>query len=160
MKSIVIGAALLVSSSAVLAGAAGGPNCGWGNMLLEGKTGLANHMFALTTNGTSGNATFGMTFGTNGCSVEGPLTYGGESMVWFNGILDEYSTDVALGDGEALEAVAVMIGVQATDRAHFNELMHENFALLFPTTETTGQDVMNSMVAVMAKDEKLKKYVA
>jgi len=159
MLTRIIGATLLVCSSTAIADAPGGPNCGWGNMILEGKTGLANHMFALTTNGTSGNATFGMTFGTNGCSVEGPLTYGGDSMVWFDGILDEYSTDVALGNGEALEAVAVMIGVQTEDRAHFNEVMHENFALLFPSIDATAQDVMNSMVIVMAEDEKLNKYV-
>ena len=159
MKKILAGAFLLACSSTSFADAPGGPNCGWGNMLLEGKTGLVNHMFALTTNGTSGNATFGMTFGTNGCSVEGPLTYGGDSMVWFDGILDEYSTAVALNQGEALEAVAVMIGVEPTDRARFNDVMHENFALLFPTTETTSQEVLNSMVAVMAEDETLKKYV-
>ncbi len=159
MKNRVAGALLLACSSTAFADAPGGPNCGWGNMLLEGKTGLVNHMFALTTNGSSGNGTFGMTFGTNGCSVDGPLTYGGESMVWFDGILDEYSTDVALGQGEALEAVAVMIGVESNDRAHFSEVMHQNFALLFPTTETTGQEVLDSMVAVMSQDDVLKKYV-
>ncbi|MEE9334439.1 MAG: DUF3015 domain-containing protein [Granulosicoccaceae bacterium] len=159
MKKVLASAILLACSSTTFADAPGGPTCGWGNMLLEGKTGLVNHMFALTTNGTSGNATFGMTFGTNGCSVEGPLTYGGDSLVWFDGILDEYSTDVALGHGEALEAVAVMIGVEPTDRTRFNDIMHENFALLFPTTETTSQEVLDSMVAVMAEDEKLKKYV-
>lgn len=159
MKAKLIGATLLLTSSVALADAPGGPNCGWGNMILEGKTGLVNHMFALTTNGTSGNATFGMTLGTNGCSVEGPLTYGGESMVWFNNILDEYSTDVALGHGEALNAVAVMIGVEPEDRGHFNDTMHENFALLFPNTETTGQEVLDSMVVVMADDATLRKYV-
>lgn len=159
MKSKLIGAVLLLSGSVALADAPGGPNCGWGNMILEGKTGLANHMFALTTNGTSGNATFGMTLGTNGCDVEGPLTYGGESMVWFNNILDEYSTDVALGHGEALNAVAVMIGVEPEDRSHFNDVMHDNFTQLFPSTDTTGQEVLDSMVLVMAEDDTLKKYV-
>ncbi len=160
MKKILASALLLACSSTTFADAPGGPNCGWGNMLLEGKTGLANHMLALTTNGTSGNATFGMTFGTNGCNVEGPLTYGGDSLVWFDGILDEYSTAVAMGHGEALEAVAAMIGVEQTDRARFNNVMHENFALLFPSTETTSQEVLDSMVAVMAEDEKLKKYIS
>ncbi|MBX2837915.1 MAG: DUF3015 domain-containing protein [Gammaproteobacteria bacterium] len=159
MKARLIGAMLLIGSGSALADAPGGPNCGWGNMLLEGKTGLVNHMLALTTNGTSGNATFGMTFGTNGCSVEGPLTYGGESMVWFNGILDEYSTDVALGHGEALNAVAVMIGVAPEDRTHFNAVMHENFEQLFPSTDTTGQEVLDTMVAVMSEDQLLNKYV-
>ncbi len=159
MKMKLIAASMLAFSATAMADAPGGPNCGWGNMLLEGKTGLANHMLALTTNGTSGNATFGMTFGSNGCSVEGPLTYGGDSLVWFDGVLDEYSTAVAMGHGEALEAVAVMMGVQATDRSHFNDVMHENFTSLFPSTEVTSQEVLDNMVVLMSSDEKLQKYV-
>ena len=160
MKSRILGALLLTASTSAMAVAPGGPNCGWGNMLLEGKSGLANHMFALTTNGTSGNGTFGMTFGTNGCSVDGELTYGGDRIAWFNGILDEYSTDVALGHGEALTAVAVMVGVAEQDRQHFNNTMHENFSALFPSTETTGQQVLDTMIQVMANDELLSKYVS
>ncbi len=159
MKKTIAGVLLLGFSSTTFAVAPGGPGCGWGNMLLEGKSGLAMHMFAGTTNGTWGNATFGMTFGTNGCSVDGALTYGGNSLVWFDGVLDEYSTDVAMGHGEALGAVAVMIGVEPADRAHFGEVMHDNFEVLFPTTETTAQEVLNTMIVVMANDETLKKYV-
>jgi hypothetical protein len=38
-------------------------------MLFEGQRGTPAHFLASTTNGTSGNATFGMTSGTNGCST-------------------------------------------------------------------------------------------
>ena len=160
MKLRLIGALLLTASSSAMAVAPGGPNCGWGNMLLEGKSGLANHIIAITTNGTSGNATFGMTFGTNGCNVDGELTYGGDRIAWFNNILDEYSTDVAVGHGEALTAVAVMVGIEEHDRAHFNAKMQQNFASLFPSTDTTGQQVLDTMIQVMAEDDTLSKYVS
>ncbi len=160
MKKILACSVLLAATSSSFAAAPGGPNCGWGNMLLEGQTGLVTHILAGTTNGTSGNATFGMTFGTNGCSVDDPLTYGGEKMVWFDNILDQFSTDVAQGNGEALNAVAVMMGVEQQDRTQFDALMHENFAQLFPNETVTSQEVLNSMVAVMSNDTVMSKYVS
>ncbi len=129
-------------------------------MLLEGKNGLVMHILAGTTNGTSGNATFGMTFGTNGCSVNGNLSYGGEQMVWFDNILDQFTTDVAQGSGETITAVAVMMGVESQDRNRFNRLMHENFTTLFPNENVTSQKVLDSMVTVMANDKVMSKYVA
>ena len=159
MKKTVLSTILLGVSTLALADAPGGPNCGWGNLLLEGQSGLPSHLSASSTNGTSGNATFGMTFGTNGCSVDGALTYSGDSLVWFDKVLDEYSTDVAVGQGETLDAVAVMVGVQAEDRGHFGELMHENFSLLFPKTDVSSQEVLDSMLALMSRDSTLSKYV-
>ena len=160
MKKILLCSVLLAASTSSYAAAPGGPNCGWGNMLLEGSNGLVMHMLAATTNGTSGNATFGMTFGTNGCSVDEPLTYGGNRMVWFDNILDQFSTDVAQGSGEALNAVAVMMGVEQQDRPHFDALMHENFAQLFPSETVTSQEVLDSMVVVMSNDTVMSKYVS
>jgi len=159
MKITLAAALLLATSHSAMAVAPGGENCGWGNMILEGKSGLANHMLAATTNGTSGNATFGMTFGTNGCSVDGELTYGGERLAWFDNILDEYSTAVAIGHGEALNAVAVMMGIEQQDRLHFDAVMHNNFEQLFPAVDTTAQQVLDSMLVLMAEDATLSKYV-
>ena len=66
MKRILLGTLFTVVSINAMAEAPGGPNCGWGNMLFEGQRGTPAHFLASTTNGTSGNATFGMTSGTNG----------------------------------------------------------------------------------------------
>ena len=103
MKKVIFSAVLLAASSTANAAAPGGPGCGWGNMLFEGQNGPV-HIIATTTNGTSGNKTFGMTSGTNGCSMDGKLTYGGKSMI--SSIMDRFSEDVAQGNGEALDAVA------------------------------------------------------
>ena len=50
--------------------AAGDTGCGVGTMIFKGKSGLAPHVLAVTTNGTFGNQTFGMTSGTLGCNVD------------------------------------------------------------------------------------------
>jgi hypothetical protein len=156
-KKLMAGAVLLVASSAAMAEAPGGPNCGWGNMLFKGQSGMAAHFLASTTNGTSGNATFGMTSGTNGCSVNGTITYGGKAMV--NAMLDEFSADVAVGQGDTLTAVAVAYGVAPEDRAAFAQLAHENFAVLFPSENVTADEVVTSLETLMKGDAQLSQYI-
>ncbi|MDH5711029.1 MAG: DUF3015 domain-containing protein [Gammaproteobacteria bacterium] len=158
MKKTIMSIALLGLSSSAMAEAPGGPGCGWGNLLFDGQAGFAPHFLATTTNGTSGNATFGMTTGTNGCSVDGKLTYGGKSLL--GSIMGEFSEDVARGEGEALNAVAVMYGVEQQDRAAFAAAMHSNFNSLFPSEDVTADEVMASMNEIMKADARLAKYVA
>ena len=157
MKKIIIGLALLTASSTAMAVAPGGSGCGWGNMLFEGQSGPI-HFLATTTNGTSGNKTFGMTTGTNGCSLDGALTYGGSSMV--SSIMGEFTEDVARGQGDALDTVAVIYGVEKQDRDTFAKVMHENFAVIFPNENITADDMMASIEDVMKADAKLAKYIA
>ncbi len=158
MKRILMVAALMGVSAGALAEAPGGPNCGWGNMLMNGQSGLGAHVVASLTNGTSGNATFGMTTGTNGCSANGKLTYGGKSLI--GAVMDEFSEDVARGDGEALTAVAVAMGVDEADRTAFKQLMHDNFATLFPSADVTAEQVSDRVVELMRGHEQLAHYVS
>ena len=158
MKKTIAGLALLSVSSVSMAEAPGGPNCGWGNMLFEGQTGLGAHIIASITNGTSGNNTFGMTTGTNGCSTSGTLTYGGKSMV--SSIMGEFSEDVAAGEGDAMDTVAVIYGVEKQDRAIFARVMHENFAVIFPSEDVTADEMIASIEQVMKADQTLAKYIA
>ena len=112
------------------------------------------------TNGTSGNATFGMTTGTNGCSANGTLTYGGTPLISMNGVLDEFIEDAANGTGEALSAVAVSLGIQPEDRPAFAEVVHNNFNTIFPTANVTANDVYASLMDVMKADTRLSKYAS
>jgi len=99
-----------------------------------------------------------MTSGTNGCSVDGKLTYGGKDMVNVSSIMGEFSEDVARGQGEAMDAIAAMIGVQEQDRAAFAQVMHEHFAAIFPDEDVTAREVLTSVNVVMMNDQRLAKY--
>jgi hypothetical protein len=132
-----------------MAQAPGGPDCGWGNMLFEGQRGTPAHFLASTTNGTSGNATFGMTSGTNGCSTNASLTYGGKSWFAMNGMMNELSEDMAKGNGEALTTYAVVLGVAPEDRAHFAAVTHEHFQQIFSKADVTAEDVHTNTLAVL-----------
>ena len=159
MKKVIAGLVLISASSVANAGAAGGDGgCGWGNALFKGQSGTATHVLAGITNAITGNNTFGMTTGTNGCSTTGTLSYGGESVV--SAIMDEFSEDVARGEGDAMNTVAVVYGVEAQDRDTFAKVMHENFTTLFPSEDVTADEMMASIEEVMKADVTLSKYVA
>ncbi len=157
MKKLLIVSTLLISTSA-FADAPGSQTCGWGNMLFAGQSGTPSHVLAATTNTSTGNNTIGMTFGTNGCSTKGTLTYGGKEMIDVSMIMDEFSEDVARGDGEALTAVAVSLGVSEADRDLFKATLHNNFNTLFPSEEATTEHVVSSMFSLMKSDDTLAKY--
>lgn len=157
-KGLIFGL-LSMASAGAFADAAGGNGCGWGNMLFEGQRGFAPHILATTTNGTSGNATFGMTSGTNGCDTSGALGYNGRSLLAMNGMLDSIAEDMALGQGEALDAYATLLGVEAQDRAHFAKITHENFSSIFSEADVSSEQVLAATLDVMSQDAQLARYV-
>jgi len=62
MKKIIFKAVLLASTLPI-ASAIAAPNnvgCGLGSTIFEGESGLVKQVLAVTTNGTSGNQTFGI----------------------------------------------------------------------------------------------------
>ena len=158
MKKIIAGLVLISASSVANAGAAGGSGCGWGQALFDGQSGTATHVLAGITNASTGNNTFGMTTGTNGCTTNGTLSYGGQSVV--SSIMNEFSEDVARGEGDALDTVAIVYGVEANDRDTFAKVMHENFTTLFPSEDVTAEEMMSSIEDLMKSDATLSKYVA
>lgn len=163
MKKHLFGRAIIFAFLSTLgvtahAAQAGGGGCGWGNMLFEGKSGLGAHLIATTTNGTSGNATFGLTSGTNGCDSSVKLGYGGHSWLAINGMLDTIAEDMARGNGEALNAYATLLGIEPGDRAHFAQITHENFYRIFSTPDVTGDQVIAATMDVMSRDERLLRY--
>jgi hypothetical protein len=161
LKRTLIGLAFSAVSLGAFAESPGGPNCGWGNMIFDGQSGFPAHFFASWTDGTSGNATFGMTSGTNGCETKSKITYRGNKWLGMSAaLMSEFSEDVARGDGDAMKAIAVSMGVEQQDRAVFAQVMHENFDTIFPSASVTSDEVMANVIEVMKADVRLSKYAA
>lgn len=155
MKKIIAGVALSVASSMAFAGSDAG--CGVGSMIFKGQSGVGPHVLAATTNGSFGNQTFGMTFGTLGCDTSKPVT----SMAMFmDNNIDKIARDVSRGQGENLDALAVILGVDAQDRDHFASLLQQNFAAIFPSENVTADQATDAVVSLMKADEKLAPYVS
>lgn len=156
MKKLILGAALTCAPVLAMAHPAG---CGLGtHVIFKNPQTWVEHVLAATTNGTSGNQTFGMTSGTLGCeAANGPLSARVDSFLDKN--LDQLAMDSAKGEGESLAALAELIGVEAEDQALFNASVKTNFDKLFSSTESSSADVYNALVDVMSHDVRLAKYL-
>lgn len=157
MRQLLIGSLIMGASTLAIAENSG-PGCGWGSMLFEGSSGTPSHVVAATTNGTSGNNTFGMTSGTNGCDTSKTLDYKGTSAVVFHN-MDRLSNDIAKGEGEILDTVASVMGIDSADVPTFKRVLHENFDAIYPNSDVTSDQVMEAMISVMEKDQSLAKYI-
>lgn len=132
--------------------------CGLGTMVFEGQQGIAPQVLAVTTNGTSGNQTFGITSGTLGCTQDGVVRSPTEVRVLLMSSLDNLAVDMARGDGETLESLAALLAVEDQDKPRFFAAMQDNFVRIFPNEDVTAEEVLVSMNAVLVEDEVLSRY--
>lgn len=154
MKKLIAAAVLAGSASLTMANPAG---CGLGTAVVF-KDANEWHEFVLaaTTNGTSGNQTFGMTSGTLGCEAAGGPLAGTQS--FFDDNMDQLAADVARGEGETLSALAQLIGIEAADEAAFSSTMQANFDSMFNAAATSAS-ANAAMQSAMATDAALSKYL-
>jgi hypothetical protein len=134
--------------------------CGLGTMLFEGQKGVGPQVLAVTTNGTSGNQTFGISSGTLGCTQNGVVRPPTKVRVLLMSSLDSLAVDVARGDGETLESLASLLAIDEQDKGHFFVAMQDNFVRIFPSENVTADEVFASMNAVMAEDAVLSRYAS
>ena len=95
--------------------------CGLGSMLFAGQQGKVVKVLGATTNGTSGNQTFGITFGTLGCDGTGTVTASTKVATFIDGNMEQLARDMSRGEGETLDTLADVWGVQAQDKSAFNK---------------------------------------
>jgi hypothetical protein len=153
MKKLIAGALLMGASTLAFAQ----PGCGVGAMIWKGQSGIAPHVLAATTNGTLGNQTFGMTTGTLGCQTNASV----QSMaMYMDSNIDKVARDMSRGSGENLDTMAVLLGIDEADRDSFRKILQDNFASIFPSSETTSDEAVDAIVALMEQNESLSKYVA
>ncbi|WP_191600938.1 DUF3015 domain-containing protein [Marinomonas algicola] len=160
MKKLVLSAVLAgLSATSFAAGGHGPAGCGLGTeVIFKDADVWYEHVLAATTNGTSGNQTFGMTSGTLGCEdANGPLANG--VAVFMNENLEPLAVDMAKGEGETLNALASLIGVQTEDKALFNAQMKQNFDQIFASAEVTPTTAYEGVIGVMSNTKELTKYL-
>lgn len=158
MKKVILTALIGVMYMGSAHAAPNNVGCGWGSMIFDGKGGTMNQVLAATTNGTSGNQTFGITTGTAGCAKDGVIQKYAAADAFMGANIEKVARDMSVGSGEALETLADTIGIKDADKARFFEVAKTNFATIFPSEKVTSEEVLATLGEVMAKDAKLAKY--
>lgn len=147
MKKLVL-VTVAMLAFAVTAFAGGNTGCGIGTMIFEGKDGILWESLAVTTNGTCANQTFGITFGTLGCSKPGSFA-GNEKLTEFVASnIDTLTREIAAGRGESVNAVADLLKVAPADRATFSAKLQADFTRIFPASDVTSAVVVDRIVEV------------
>ena len=154
----VVSVAALFPMTAMAAGENNIGNCGWGSKLFDGQSGIAPQVLAVTTNGTFGNQTFGITSGTSGCTQDGTVRSSWKMALFIDGNREALARDMSIGSGETLDSLALLMGVDAQDRDAFNRSAKANFARIFVNDATP--EIMAALKQVLAQDAQLSRYTA
>jgi Protein of unknown function (DUF3015) len=164
MRTLGISAALVLALGAHGAAAqdqetASSAGCGVGTILFAGQKGPVPQVLAVTTNGSLGNQTFGISSGTLGCERDAVVRSPTEVRMLMVSSLDNLATDVARGQGETLDSLAALMAVEPEHRERFFASLQGDFGRIFPSENVTADEVIVSINAVLAEDPVLQRYV-
>ena len=132
--------------------------CGWGSKLFDGQQGIAPQVLAVTTNGTSGNQTFGISFGTSGCTQKGMVKSAWKTAAYVDANMNKLARDMSRGHGESLDTLASLLNVANSDKEMFASALKANFGQIFASNEVTYDSVLASMRNVLVGNPALAGY--
>jgi len=153
-KAFVVGS-ILAMAIVVLAGIGWAVDqkntgCGLGTLVFEGQNGLVSQTFAVTTNGTFGNQTFGITSGTSNCEQPKAYTRNEKLNTFVADNMDNLARDIARGNGEYVNTLAVLMDVPETQRISFRSHLQSHFSQIYPSDKVTHSEVVQNLVHVVS----------
>lgn len=141
MKKILTSLALAsVLSTAAFAGANTQTGCGLGTLVIKDPDSALLYALQATTNGTSGNQTFGITSGTLNCQ-ETKFVKNEKAINFVNANLDALSNEAALGEGEYLDTLAELLNVE--DANKFKADLRANYLAIYNSSSVVGAEVLD-----------------
>ena len=120
-----------------------GSGCGLGKMLwadYSHQKAIGAQVLQATTNGTSGNQTFGISTGTSGCTNDGTIFASEKTNVFASVNFDNLSQEMAQGQGEHLTSLATLMGIPNEQHPAFFQMTQEKYTTLIQAGETSPKD--------------------
>ncbi|MDH3700626.1 MAG: DUF3015 domain-containing protein [Alphaproteobacteria bacterium] len=155
---IAVAAVALMAAGAAQAENKNNSGCGLGTVAFKGQTGLAPQVMAVTTNGSSGNQTFAISTGTSGCTKNGVVDPPKRVAAFTGSNIDKLARDAARGQGESLESLAALMGIDEMHKPAFYRTSQRNFGTIFPSENVTADSVLKAWYGVMSQDKMLSRY--
>jgi hypothetical protein len=128
----------------------GSAGCGLGSLLFEPSTGFTQ-VLAATTNGTSGNQTFGITSGTSNCDSGPGSSASAKAFVQTN--RSAMAKDIARGKGETISNLSALAGCR--DSVAVGSKLQREFKTIFPSAGVTDAQVSDKVVSVLKSEQSL-----
>ena len=143
-KLLFIATATALMTTASFANANTG--CGLGNQVITNQDSVLMQVFAATTNGTSGNQTFGITSGTSGCAKPAKFVSNDRANEFVAGNMDALALDISNGQGEALDTLATLLNVSNPET--FASVLQKNFNKIYTSEDVSSANVIDNIVAL------------
>ena len=124
--------------------------CGLGSMMFKGKEGLLSQTCAATFNGLCANQLFGISSGTLNCEKPMSLSSNKKLNTYVADNMDNLAKDIAQGNGEYLNTLAVLMEVPEKERAGFFSRLQASFSHIYSSDKVTHVDVLNNIETVMS----------
>lgn len=150
MRYLVLVAFALALNPALAAAEDTGPGCGLGTQIFQGNKKVVHQLLAVTTNGSFGNQTFGITSQTSGCTNDGIVQHDQKVNVFASANFENLSQEMARGNGEYLASFAALLGVPAERQPEFFALTQAKYSTLFQSEQTTPSEMLIALRQEMA----------
>lgn len=130
--------------------------CGLGYLLLSNQDNdKVKQVLGSTTNGTFGSQTFGISSGTSGCTEDGAVKLARATEVYAEVNYASLRQDMAAGQGEYVNAFASLLGATDANRGQMVSFLKAEYQSLFPTSETSSTEMLNTLALKLASHPEL-----
>ncbi|AXX84208.1 MULTISPECIES: DUF3015 family protein [Aliarcobacter] len=146
MKKVVLAAASVLMASSLYANNTN-TGCGLGTIVIKDQSTTIMQVLAATTNGTSGNQTFGITSGTLNCKQPASFVSNDKLHRFINENMDELAMDISVGNGETLNTVATLMNIE--DRATFASKLQANFTTIYSGENVSSAEVIDNIAKLI-----------
>ena len=136
---LLIAALTMFSVSAFARNHYGEAGCGLGTMVM-GQNG--NQVLAATSNGTSGNQTFGITSGTSNCTDHGAVTVSNRIPMYIEVNKLALAKEASRGQGEAIAGLAALYGC---DDRKMGTALKTNYNKIFEETQMSPAGIRKNI---------------
>lgn len=117
--------------------------CGLGSIVIKNQNSSVLQALAATTNGTSGNQTFGITSGTSNCNKPSNFVSNDKLNQFVNENMDELAMDISTGKGETLNTVAALMNVE--NKEDFASKLQANFSDIYTSEKVSSAEVIDNI---------------
>ncbi len=148
----------LMAAASTHVAADSGAGCGLGQQVFAGQSGLGPHVLAATTNGSSYNQLFGLSFDSLGCNGETTVTAEFQRNVFVASNFDNIARDAAQGGGQHLQSLAALMAMTDQDAEQFFRFTQQQYDALFGQPVSSHEAWLIQLDTALMNEPTLSQY--
>ena len=143
---------IMMSAGTAFAANQNNTGCGLGTMVFEGSNfsnTTVGQVLIVTTNGTSGNQTFGITSGTSNCEQPTNIVKNERLQEFVVANMDSIAKDIATAEGESLDTLSELMEISPEQRPLLYAKLQSNFSSIYTSNGVTAAEVIDNIYMII-----------